>query len=105
MFSSLRPASSKTVTVTVNSQSVTAPEGQTVWATMALAGETTTRKAALSGKDRSAFCAMGVCFECLVQIDGIPNQQACLRRVCDGMDIQTQDITETSQAPLRGMSE
>lgn len=104
MFSSLRSTPSKTVTVTVNSQSVAAPEGQTVWATMALAGQLTTRKAALSGEERSAFCAMGVCFECLVQIDGTPNQQACLLQVSEGMTIQTQDITETSQAPLGGMS-
>lgn len=105
MFSSLRSTPSKTVTVTVNNQTVTAPEGQSVWATMALAGEVTTRKAPLSGEDRSAFCAMGVCFECLVQIDGTPNQQACLRRVSEGMNIQSQDITENSQAPIQGISE
>ncbi len=105
MFSSLRSTPSKTVTVTVNNQTVTAPDGQSVWATMALAGQVTTRKAALSGEDRSAFCAMGVCFECLVQIDGTPNQQACLRRVSEGMNIQSQDITENSQAPIQGISE
>lgn len=105
MFSSLRSTSAKTVTVTVNNQSVAAPEGQTVWATMALAEQLTTRRAALSGADRSAFCAMGVCFECLVQIDGTPNQQACLRRVSEGMNIQTQDITEKSKALVQGISE
>lgn len=105
MFSSLCSTPSKTVTVTVNNQPVIAPEGQSVWTTMALAGQETTRKAALSGEDRSAFCAMGVCFECLVQIDGTPNQQACLRRVSEGMDIRTQDITETSRALLGGISE
>lgn len=105
MFSSLRSTPAKTVTVTVNGQSASAPEGQTVWATMALSGQLTTRKAALSGEDRSAYCAMGVCFECLVQIDGMPNQQACLRRVSEGMNIQSQDITETSKAPIQGISE
>ena len=105
MFSSLRSTPAKTVTVTVNSQSVTAPEGQTVWATMALAGQLATRKAALSGEGRSAFCAMGVCFECLIQINGMPNQQACLRRVSEGMNIQTQDITEKSKALVQGISE
>ena len=105
MFSSLRSTPAKTVTVTVNSQSVTAPEGQTVWATMALAGQLTTRKAALSGEGRSAFCAMGVCFECLIQINGMPNQQACLRQVSDGMHIRTQDIAEASKAPIQGIPE
>ena len=103
MFTSLRRSSSKTITVTVNGQHVSAPEGQTVWTTMALADQTTTRKAAMSGEDRSAYCAMGVCFECLVEIDGLSYQQACLRRVTDGMRITTQDITEQSVAPTDGI--
>lgn len=36
---------------------------------------------------RSAFCMMGVCFECLVEIDGIRGQQACLVTVRDGMSV------------------
>lgn len=99
MFTSLRKSSSNSVTVSVNGQAVTAPEGQTVWTTMALAGQTTTRQSALSDEDRSAYCAMGVCFECLVEVDGQPNQQACLRRVVEGMSIRTQEITEQSEAP------
>ncbi len=103
MFSSLRRAPDNVVSVTINGQPVTAPQGQTVWATMALAGQTVTRKAALSNEDRSAFCAMGVCFECLVEIDNLPNQQACLHRVHEGMTIQTQDITENSEAPFHDL--
>ena len=33
---------------------------------------------------------MGVCFECLVAIDGVGSRQACLTRVRDGMAIETQ---------------
>jgi predicted molibdopterin-dependent oxidoreductase YjgC len=33
---------------------------------------------------------MGVCFECLVTIDGVGNRQACLVRVVDGMKVETQ---------------
>ena len=33
---------------------------------------------------------MGSCFECLVQIDGQPNQQACMVPVRDGMQVQLQ---------------
>jgi predicted molibdopterin-dependent oxidoreductase YjgC len=33
---------------------------------------------------------MGVCHECLVEIDGKPNQQACLTTVRDGMRIKKQ---------------
>ena len=33
---------------------------------------------------------MGVCFECLVEIDGSPNHQACMTTVRDGMCIKIQ---------------
>jgi predicted molibdopterin-dependent oxidoreductase YjgC len=33
---------------------------------------------------------MGVCFECLVEIDGSPNHQACMTTVRDGMSIKIQ---------------
>ncbi|GAA6192703.1 (2Fe-2S)-binding protein [Phaeobacter sp. NW0010-22] len=98
MFRSLRLSPEKTVSVTVNGQKISAPEGQTVWATMALCGETMTRQAAISGEARSAYCAMGVCFECLVEIDGMANQQACLRRAREGMNIETQNLTIRSEA-------
>lgn len=103
MFSSLRPATSKMINVIVNGIQISAPKGQTVWATMALANQIITRKSVLLTQDRSAYCAMGVCFECLIEIDGIPNQQACLRKVCDGMIISTQDITEQSVAQFDGI--
>ncbi len=100
MFRSLRTDANPTASVTVNGHSVEVPMGQTVWSALALSGQTTTRKAALSGNDRSAYCAMGVCFECLVEIDGQSNQQACLRQVTDGMCIATQTITEQTKADL-----
>ncbi|MNG28551.1 hypothetical protein D3C84_1138290 [compost metagenome] len=34
---------------------------------------------------------MGVCFECLVEIDGVPNRQGCLIEVADGMRIRSQE--------------
>jgi len=33
---------------------------------------------------------MGVCFDCLVVIDGVGNRQACLVPVQDGMAIESQ---------------
>ena len=42
----------------------------------------------LDGTPREPFCMMGVCFECVVTIDGEPNQQACLTLVRDGMVVE-----------------
>jgi hypothetical protein len=33
---------------------------------------------------------MGVCFDCLVTIDGVGNRQGCLVRVRDGMQVGIQ---------------
>jgi NADH dehydrogenase/NADH:ubiquinone oxidoreductase subunit G len=33
---------------------------------------------------------MGVCFDCLVTVDGSPNRQGCMTPVRDGMRIETQ---------------
>jgi len=33
---------------------------------------------------------MGVCFECLIEIDGMPNRQACLTPVREGMVVRRQ---------------
>lgn len=48
------------------------------------------RRSAASGLPRAPLCMMGVCFECLVEIDGQTNQQGCLVRVRNGMRIRRQ---------------
>ena len=48
------------------------------------------RITATSGRLRGPYCMMGVCFECLVTIDGIPNRRACMATVKQGMCIETQ---------------
>jgi predicted molibdopterin-dependent oxidoreductase YjgC len=39
---------------------------------------------------RGYYCGMGVCYECLVTIDGQPDQRACMTMVKDGMQIITE---------------
>jgi predicted molibdopterin-dependent oxidoreductase YjgC len=103
MFRSLRTGGAPEVTLTINGRQVTAAAGQSVWSAMALNGAPVTRRAALSGEARRAYCAMGVCFECMVEIDGLANQQACLRRVAEGMRVTTQEITEQTEAADAGL--
>jgi predicted molibdopterin-dependent oxidoreductase YjgC len=33
---------------------------------------------------------MGICFDCLVEIDGVPNQRACQTLVQEGMRVKIQ---------------
>ena len=53
-------------------------------------GRDARRATAVSGAPRPPYCMMGVCFECLVTIDGVGNRQGCLMPVAEGMQIETQ---------------
>ena len=46
----------------------------------------TTRKA---GRRRGLFCGIGVCYDCLLTVDGHPNQRACLTPVAPGMRLES----------------
>lgn len=43
----------------------------------------------VNGQWRAPVCGMGVCFECRVQVDGVPQQRACQLTVRDGMRVDT----------------
>ena len=74
--------------------------GDTVAAVMMLEGDRPYRRTALSGSPRAPFCMMGICFDCLVEIDGIPHQQGCLRGVEPGMRIRRQLPTVPKPLPI-----
>ena len=90
MFKTLPDAGGTTVTVVINGAPFSAPVGCTAAAALLLAGAIPTRTTPVSGAPRAPYCMMGVCFECLVEIDGVPNQQGCLVPVADGMRIDRQ---------------
>ena len=52
-----------------------------------------TSKHAVDGSPRAPYCLMGVCFECLMEIDGKPDVQSCLVTVRDGMVVNRQDTS------------
>lgn len=62
-------------------------EGDSVAAALLAHGVVAVREAAVSGAARGPFCLMGVCFDCLVEIDGV-GRQACLVAAADGMVVR-----------------
>ena len=90
MFKQLPNSEIENVEVFLNSQRVMVPQGTTV-AAMALAqGLRATRTTPVSGSQRAPFCMMGVCYDCLMIIDGKANQRACATYVKNGMQVETQ---------------
>jgi sarcosine oxidase subunit alpha len=90
MFKRLRPDGADVVTLTVDGQPCTAQANDTVAAALLASGFDHCRTSAVSGAPRAPYCMMGVCFDCLVTIDGIGNRQACLVRVRHGMRVELQ---------------
>lgn len=80
-----------TVTVHFNGHALLVPAASSVAAALLAVGVKRFRNSPVSGAGRSPYCMMGVCFECLLEIDGTPNRQGCLVPLRDGMHIRTQD--------------
>jgi predicted molibdopterin-dependent oxidoreductase YjgC len=78
------------VKIVLDGRRVEAYEGETV-ATVLLAQDEVATRTTVSGEPRGIFCGMGVCFDCLVVVDGVPNTRACMTWVRDGMDVRRQD--------------
>lgn len=78
-----------TVTILVDERPLIAEASDTVAAALLSAGILQFRRSAVSAAPRGPYCMMGACFECLVEVDGEPNRQACLTHVRDGMRIRT----------------
>jgi D-hydroxyproline dehydrogenase subunit gamma len=90
MFQRLTRERELSLTIFIDGTATPARHGDTVAAAMLGSGYVACRTTAVSGAPRGPYCLMGVCFDCLVKIDGDANRQACMTTVRDGMRIETQ---------------
>ncbi len=77
------------VTLQLDGKPLPARRGQTVAAAMLAAGQRVLRHTRHAGKPRGLFCAMGVCFDCVMTIDGKAGVRACMTKVEDGMQVSS----------------
>ena len=90
MFRRLHEIGGHAVTIHVDGRRVAARAGDTVAAALLATGSNHCRTTPVSGAPRAPYCMMGVCFDCLVTIDGVGNRQGCVVSVREGMVIETQ---------------
>ena len=79
-----------TLSFSFEGEAMTARPGDTVAAALLAAGVAQFRATPLSGAPRGPWCMMGVCFDCLVEIDGHASRQACQTLVVEGMRVRRQ---------------
>jgi len=72
----------------IDGRDIEARDGDTLAIAMLNAGIVPFRHTPVSGQPRAPMCMMGVCFDCLVEVDGRQNVQACMVEVRSGMQVR-----------------
>jgi thioredoxin reductase len=91
--------SAEEVPLDFEGQSVCARIGETIAAALTAADIKDLRVTA-SGETRGIFCGMGVCHECLVDVDGQPNVRACMTKVTAPHRIRRQPALASLSAQI-----
>ena len=79
----------------VDGEPVPARPGWTVGVALTAAGRRAWRTTRFGGRPRGLFCGIGICFDCLLTVNGVGSQRACL------VPAQPGDVIETD----RGVTE
>jgi len=90
MFRKLLEPNPVQVTITIDGVPAMAEPGESVAAVLLRQAEPWSRLTTVSGCKRAPYCMMGVCFECLAEVDGVASVQACLTPVREGMKVSRQ---------------
>lgn len=90
LFSIPKKAGQAMVCIEFEGEILRVPDGISVAAALLSSSRGALRTSIVKGTPRAPYCMMGVCFECLVEIDGIPARQGCMTLVRDGMIIKRQ---------------
>lgn len=91
LFRPLAAGCDQTVRIELNGQPLEVMADCSVAAALLAAGVSRFRATPVSGAPRAPYCMMGVCFECLMEIDGVASRQTCLVQIKPGMKIRTQE--------------
>lgn len=82
--------SKREVTFSFNGETFRGVEGQSIAAALMARGVRELRKTRFDDEPRLIFCGIGICFDCVVVVDGVANQRACLVEITDGAKIESQ---------------
>ena len=77
--------------IEVDGQKLTAYEGETIAAVLLAAGRRTFRTTPFRKHPRGVYCGIGLCYECMMIIDGVPNTRACQTLASPGCRVETQE--------------
>lgn len=90
----VKPAPPTPVTITVDGQPASGVAGQSLAGVILANGTLGFRHTSARARPRGVFCGIGVCYDCLVEVNGQRDVRACQRRVADG------DVVTSQYDPL-----
>lgn len=77
------------ISFTFNGNPYEAVEGQSIAAALMESGVRELRQTRFQGEPRLIFCGIGICFDCVVVVNDIANQRACLVEVVPGDQVRS----------------
>ncbi|WP_099186266.1 (2Fe-2S)-binding protein [Sphingobium fuliginis] len=90
MFRKLHELAPGGAKIEIDGVAVPVEDGESVAAVLLRQSECWARLTTSTGVRRAPYCMMGVCFECLAEVDGVQSVQTCLKQVSDGMQVNRQ---------------
>ena len=78
------------LTISVDGTPTEGRPGQTIAGVLLTSGRSVWRRTSRGSAPRGLFCGIGVCFDCLVTVNGDRDVRACQRRASDGDVVETQ---------------
>lgn len=76
--------------IEVDGEKIIAYEGETVGTVLLASGRKTLRYTKKFEQLRGLYCGIGLCQECRMVINGVPNTQACPTLAAPGIQVETQ---------------
>ena len=77
------------VSFSFNGKDFECETGQTIAAALIAADQLELRSTRFGNEPRSVFCGIGICYDCVVVVNGIANQRSCLVEVKSGMKVES----------------
>ncbi|UCF92880.1 MAG: (2Fe-2S)-binding protein [Desulfobacterales bacterium] len=77
--------------IEVDGEKLRAHEGETIAAVMLAAGRRTFRQTGLRQQARGYYCGIGLCHECMMVVNGVPNTRTCQTLATPGCRVETQE--------------
>ena len=76
------------ISLSVDGQTVSVPEGTTVAVAVFQAGKKAFH-ASVTGEPRGPLCGMGICYECRLTVNGSPHVRSCMTLCSPDMKVET----------------